>query len=124
MKNSAPDHPLTQPFPDGHSAVTLRLLSRDHPLTQPLGAPVDSAVTTRSLSRQPTAEQPSKVRFSGVIFQQGSNLFSTDLAGVSYSTDMQLVARRVPRSLESAGVHVLLKQVKTSLEPLEQDHER
>jgi hypothetical protein len=124
MKNSASDHPLTQPLPDGHSAVTARWLSRYHPLTQPLGAPVHSAVTTMTLNRAATAEQPSKVRFSGLIFQQGSNLFSTDLAGVTYSTDMQGSSAPGARGLESAGVHVLLKQVKTSLEPLEQDHER
>lgn len=74
------DLTVCQPLPNGISTVTILRLSR--------GASVISAVTTRYLNRERTAEMPSKVGYFRLDYL-GVTVFRFDFAGSTYSMDPQ-----------------------------------
>ena len=87
-----------QPSPNGTSAETQRHLSR--------GAYGISAVTTRYLSRERTAEMPLKVGFFRLDIK-GWVFFRFDFAGLTYSMEQQTSCVPAERDESFLAVYVV-----------------
>jgi hypothetical protein len=109
-------------------------LNRDLTATQPLGGSI-SAVSWQHLSRKLAASQPwhlTAVQPWLTVELRLQYVFHYVLDLSARPVQIVFAVRISPRPAPSGGVpprlerglpHVALKQIKTSLEPLEQDHE-